>query len=600
MEERVVLGLDLSTQGLKAVAIGVDSGKVLLSLALNFDADLPEYGTTDGVHRGDEHEVTSPALMFVHALEEVLGMIKRTNPSILERAVAVSTSGQQHGAVYLSHTFASALSAAAENSLGDSPLHEALRHASALALEDAHVWLDASTSEECRAIEERIGGAQTLANLAGSRAYERYTGPQIARRLKYRSVEMEECDHIVLISAFISSLLIGKPAPVDVADGSGMLLMPINADPPQWSPLLADAVLYAGGQGSAASIEEPERLQAVNAFIRKLGAPPVPSYTVLGNIAPMWTTRFGISRDCRVVAASGDNPNSVAGLLLRPGELAVSLGTSDTAFCLLPDDAGCEPRVSAHVYRSPLTRCGYLPLVCYSNGSLARERVKGPEHSWADFEAAVGRTTPALNGFFAVFCFVPEIAPRVPAHSEREPLVIDANTREVSSLTALVKAQRPDAGDVDGSWELMCRAVVEYRAIAVRLHTEQLGLAKPSRIVLTGGGARSKSIAQVFADVFQASVFCAETSSASGDEHNSAAIGAALRAKHGIRNMDIIGATEPGSSHSISFYDSVEPYRAAPLVCAATPQTQLKDAYQQLIDAYAAIEHELAKWLLRE
>ena len=34
---------------------------------------------------------------------------------------------------------------------------------------------------ECRELEDAVGGAQALSDLTGSRAYERFTGVQIAR-----------------------------------------------------------------------------------------------------------------------------------------------------------------------------------------------------------------------------------------------------------------------------------------------------------------------------------------------------------------------------------------------------------------------------------
>jgi len=45
----------------------------------------------------------------------------------------------------------------------------------------APIWQDSSTTRECREIEAAIGGPQALADLSGSRAYERFTGAQIKR-----------------------------------------------------------------------------------------------------------------------------------------------------------------------------------------------------------------------------------------------------------------------------------------------------------------------------------------------------------------------------------------------------------------------------------
>ncbi len=38
-------------------------------------------------------------------------------------------------------------------------------------------------------------------------------------------------------------------------------------------------------------------------------------------------SRYGFSKDCLVIAFSGDNPNSVAGMKLGEGDVAISLGT---------------------------------------------------------------------------------------------------------------------------------------------------------------------------------------------------------------------------------------------------------------------------------
>lgn len=43
------------------------------------------------------------------------------------------------------------------------------------------IWQDSSTTKQCLELEESIGGPQALADLTGSRAYERFTGTQIAK-----------------------------------------------------------------------------------------------------------------------------------------------------------------------------------------------------------------------------------------------------------------------------------------------------------------------------------------------------------------------------------------------------------------------------------
>lgn len=57
----------------------------------------------------------------------------------------------------------------------------------AFSLPKAPIWQDSSTTQECKELEEYIGGPQVLANLTGSRAYERFTGNQIAKVVSFIS-----------------------------------------------------------------------------------------------------------------------------------------------------------------------------------------------------------------------------------------------------------------------------------------------------------------------------------------------------------------------------------------------------------------------------
>ena len=83
---------------------------------------------------------------------------------------------QQHGSVYWSED-AERLLASLDCSR---PLAEQLAP-EAFSIPRAPIWQDSSTTRECRELEQAIGGAQALADLTGSRAYERFTANQIAR-----------------------------------------------------------------------------------------------------------------------------------------------------------------------------------------------------------------------------------------------------------------------------------------------------------------------------------------------------------------------------------------------------------------------------------
>ncbi len=62
-----------------------------------------------------------------------------------------------------------------------SSLSEQLDPSCCFSVPDSPIWQDASTTTECRALEQAVGGAQKLSDRTGSRAYERFTGTQIRK-----------------------------------------------------------------------------------------------------------------------------------------------------------------------------------------------------------------------------------------------------------------------------------------------------------------------------------------------------------------------------------------------------------------------------------
>jgi xylulokinase len=87
------LGFDLSTQGVKAVLITEDS-QVTHEAAVNFDKELPHYGTTNGAIKGpDEGEVTSPVKMWLEAVDLIVNKMKKAGVD-LSRVMAISGDGQ--------------------------------------------------------------------------------------------------------------------------------------------------------------------------------------------------------------------------------------------------------------------------------------------------------------------------------------------------------------------------------------------------------------------------------------------------------------------------------------------------------------------------
>jgi xylulokinase len=111
--------------------------------------------------------------MWVEALEMLLNMFKNNEDGIVGRIRSISGAAQQHGSVYWKTGSSSIL-----RTLDcTKSLHDQLQ--GAFSITDSPIWQDTSTTDICRSIEDQFGGAQKLADVTGSRAYERFTGMQV-------------------------------------------------------------------------------------------------------------------------------------------------------------------------------------------------------------------------------------------------------------------------------------------------------------------------------------------------------------------------------------------------------------------------------------
>ncbi len=92
----------------------------------------------------------------------------------------------------------------------------------------------------------------------------------------------------------------------------------------------------------------------------KLGD-PIPAHHCLGKISSYFVQRYGFDPSCSVVAFTGDNPASLAGMCLEKGDIAISLGTSDTLFLWLSGHP--TPSLEGHVFCNPVDPEAYMALL---------------------------------------------------------------------------------------------------------------------------------------------------------------------------------------------------------------------------------------------
>ncbi|CBJ33890.1 conserved unknown protein [Ectocarpus siliculosus] len=537
--EPLWLGLDLSTQSLTAAVLRGDGvggtfNEPILLESINYEKDLPveqRYGSKNGMKVVDE-QVTSPVAMWLHALEALLQRLK--NPEGEAAAIDLSTvrgvsvSGQQHGTVYWAKGSQKRLEGMAEAPHGDESksnggggggsdggLAEAF--AGCFAVEDSPIWADGSTEKYASELEESMGGAARLAELTGSRAHLRQGAPQIMKIHRERPEAYDNTERISLVCSFLASVLAGRYAEIETSDGSGMNLMHI---------------------------------------------------------------RFGFSRDCVVVAGSGDNCNSLAGMGVIPsrdlgvaaaaggaegqgaaggGDVMVSLGTSDTLLGVTTDP---RPTTTGNTMYHPCDPAAWFVMLVYKNGSLTREAVRDRRAggSWDVFSRLLRDGRPGNGGKLGLFLDLFEITPQI---NRQGNFVVDAEDRQSAQ------------GELSAEEEV--RAVVEGRFLSMKAHARELGVAKPERVLATGGGSNNAELLQVLADVFQAPVFTAAAS-------DSAAVGAALRAKHGVE----------GLRRGVPYVPFAEVYGESDMgEPAAVPSPDAGEAYGGMVDRMDALEQRV-------
>ena len=424
------LGIDSSTQSIKAVLIDTASGSITSEDSIHFGRDLPQYRSPNGF-LPDENPLIRQAdpRMWLDGLDLLLAKL-RQNGCPLETVEGISGSGQQHGSIYLRDSFERVLQCLNPSET----LAEQL--GTTLARPTAPIWMDRSTAAECRELDAEFG--KRLQQETGSPAIERFTGAQIRRFAKLHPEQYRETAVIHLVSSFLCSVLCGKSAPIDYGDGAGMNLL--NLKTLQWD----DAIVEFTAPGLR------NRLPAVT-----------PSNTVAGGLSAYFA-KYGLKPGIPVVVWSGDNPNSLIGVgASEPGVAGISLGTSDTLFgpmrTFRTDPAGC-----GHVFGNPAG--GFMSLICFTNGSLARERVKEEFHADWEFldRTACERTEPGNGGRLILPYFEAESTP---------PVLIPG---------ARYNYRKEEAGAAEN-----IRALLESQALSMRLHSGWLDETF-TRIRLTG------------------------------------------------------------------------------------------------------------------
>jgi xylulokinase len=318
-------GLDVSTQGCKLVVIDLEAGGVVRVDAVDYDRDLPQYGTVGGSVPGLGAGVSeSDPLMWLAAIETLLGRLTR---SLAVSVGCVAVSGQQHGLV-------------------------ALDAEGRLARPRAKLWNDTSTAEECRILTEAVGGTAAMIREVGNSQRPGYTASKILHMKRHEPDCYARAAMLMVVHNYVNWWLTGGAdggvAALEPGDASGMALW--HPGTGSWSGKVMDAI-------------DPE-------LARKL-PPLLPADRPIGSVGRELAERFGFDAGCRVDAGSGDNMYGAVGTgNIEPGIVTVSLGTSGTA-CTVLEEPYIDPTgrcCACRTWRTATTRC-WSGWVCRTSGS---------------------------------------------------------------------------------------------------------------------------------------------------------------------------------------------------------------------------------------
>jgi xylulokinase len=191
MTQDALVGLDVGTTGVKAVAISPD-GRVLASASAEYALSTPRPGWAEQ----DPEDWWRAAQACLARLPE--------GP--------IGLSGQMHGLVVLD----------AEDRV----------------LRPAILWNDQRTAAECEEIESRVG-LERLIELTGNRALTGFTAPKLLWLRHHEPDTYARIRHVLLPKDYVRLRLTGEHA-IDAADASGTLLFDVAGR--RWSTEVCEAL----------------------------------------------------------------------------------------------------------------------------------------------------------------------------------------------------------------------------------------------------------------------------------------------------------------------------------------------------------------------
>jgi xylulokinase len=217
-------------------------------------------------------------------------------------------------------------------------------------LRPSMLWNDTRSAPQAKALTEAIGAAQ-LADRVGSRPVASFTATKWAWLREHEPATADATRAIRLPHDYLTERLTGNGV-TDRGDASGTAW---------WS---------SGDEAYARDILAHPLLRIDEAMLPRVLGPRESAGEVTGGAAAATGLRAGTL----VGPGTGDNMGAALGLGLVAGQVAVSLGTSGTAYAV-SERRTCDPSGIVAGFADATGR--FLPLACTLNCTLAVDRVAG-------------------------------------------------------------------------------------------------------------------------------------------------------------------------------------------------------------------------------
>ncbi|KAJ2453356.1 hypothetical protein EV183_002311 [Coemansia sp. RSA 2336] len=266
---------------------------------------------------------------------------------------------------------------------------------------------------------------------------------------------------------------------------------------------------------------------------------------------------------CPIVAFTGDNPSAFAGfesLFATAGHSAavISLGTSDTVLFSLSTypyaatDALKFQHPDGHVLQHPTKPNEYVAMLCYKNGSLARdwvrERSLGASSSWDDFSSAASIQPMAPNAF-GFYYLATEILPHAKGVFRFEKCpegdIVCPSGATYTQVEAFSATSGNDA-----------RAIIESQFMSMCVDYRRKEAGALTGVAITGGASRNQAIQQAIADILGVPVFAAGIQTDSGVDKQALAMPAYGGAIRALNQLDLAAddsSSKPKADSAVSY-----------------------------------------------